>query len=504
MKQTIIATMVLIRRIRRTAWSAPLIGAALIFTSPISAQESVAEKIELLDNAILRVQTQVDESQKELRELQQQLAALRQQAGLPVNNTPAASAPADATQLAAAVEEIREKQDVQEATLAAHEQAKVESASKYPVTLNGMILINGFVNTHAVDTASTPSVALSGYGATGATLRQSVIGIDARGPHLFGAHSHADLRADFDGADADASYSNSLGFLRLRTAHAELDWQRIRAFFSLDRPLISPDTPTSLTAVAEPALAWSGNLWAWNPQAGVSADLPLHRNAVLQMQTALIDVADPPNTYTSSTPTLVTLPSTSEQSRWPGVQARIALVNPCDDCQAHLGIGGYFAPHKTVGGTEFDSWAGTLDFQLPVFSHVELAGSAFRGQALGSLGGGAYKDFAYSLYEGIGSFRVLDDVGGWMQAKEKVNERLEFNEAFGIDNVPANQLLPFATADPNSYYNLARNRTFTWNAIYKPSAYLLYSIEYRRIASSPVNGPTQFSDVIGVAAGYKF
>jgi len=40
--------------------------------------------------------------------------------------------------------------------------------------------------------------------------------------------------------------------------------------------------------------------------------------------------------------------------------------------------------------------------------------------------------------------------------------------------------------------------------IYRPSAYLLYSIEYRRIESSFVNSPTASSDVIGVAAGYRF
>ena len=393
---------------------------------------------------------------------------------------------------------------MQDAALAAHEQAKVESASKYPVTLNGMILINGFVNTHAVDSVASPTVALTGPGATGATLRQSIVGIDARGPHLFGARSHADLRADFDGAGANASYANGLGFLRLRTAHAELDWQHAKAFFSLDKPLINPETPASLTAVAEPALAWSGNLWTWNPQAGVSKDLALYHDAVFQMQAALIDVADPPDAYTNASPSLVTPPSTSEQSRWPGLQARIAILHPEADNQARFGLGGYFAPHKTAEGNNFDSWAGTTDFHLPVASHFELAGSGYRGQALGGLGGGAYKDYAYSLYQGISYFRVLDDMGGWMQAKENVNERLEFNEAFGIDTVPAHQLLPYATTDPNSYYNLARNRIFTWNVIYKPSAYLLYSIEYRRIASSPVNWPTQFSDVIGVAAGYKF
>ena len=69
---------------------------------------------------------------------------------------------------------------------------------------------------------------------------------------------------------------------------------------------------------------------------------------------------------------------------------------------------------------------------------------------------------------------------------------------------PAGQLRPFAAPSYTVYQNLARNRTFTGNVIYRPSAYLLFSLEYRRIESSLVNAPTNASDVIGVAAGYKF
>jgi hypothetical protein len=145
-----------------------------------------------------------------------------------------------------------------------------------------------------------------------------------------------------------------------------------------------------------------------------------------------------------------------------------------------------------------------MDFHLPIFAHLDLTGSAYRGQALGGLGGGTYKDYVYRIYLSEGYFRTLDDMGGWLQAKQRVNERLEFNEAIGIDNVPGYQLRPFAIPSLNNYYNLARNRTFTTNVIYRPSAYLLYSIEYRRIESSFVNSPTAWSDVIGIAAGYRF
>jgi hypothetical protein len=101
-------------------------------------------------------------------------------------------------------------------------------------------------------------------------------------------------------------------------------------------------------------------------------------------------------------------------------------------------------------------------------------------------------------------FRTLDDVGGWLQWKQRLSQRLEFNEAIGADNVPAGELSPYAGATTATYQNTARNRTATGNVIFSPSSYLLFSLEYRRIESSPVNGPTAASDVIGVAAGYKF
>jgi hypothetical protein len=59
-------------------------------------------------------------------------------------------------------------------------------------------------------------------------------------------------------------------------------------------------------------------------------------------------------------------------------------------------------------------------------------------------------------------------------------------------------------AGTSAYQNLARNRSYTGNAIYSPSAYLLFSLEYRRLESAPVNGPTAGSNIIGLGAGYKF
>jgi len=88
--------------------------------------------------------------------------------------------------------------------------------------------------------------------------------------------------------------------------------------------------------------------------------------------------------------------------------------------------------------------------------------------------------------------------------KARAGERVEFNAAYGIDNAFAGELRPYLTIQSGNYMNLARNSTVFTNVIYSPSAYTLFSLEYRRIDSSPAVGQHSVADVVGVAAGYRF
>ncbi|HLY42835.1 MAG TPA: hypothetical protein VKR52_16590 [Terracidiphilus sp.] len=468
----------------------------------------LASRLQQLTDAVNRTQSQLEQSQRQLEELRTELSTLQQQIAELHGSQEGSSS---AAQLSAAVDQIREQQQLEETQIATHEQAKVETESRYPLKLNGLVLMNGFVNRTQVDNPANPSIVLEGRGSTGATLRQTVLGFNARGPHVFGAESRADASVDFDGAALSTNTSSAYagGLLRLRTIHGELAWNRTQAFFALDHPIIAPNTPSSLTAIAVPALAWSGNLWTWNPQVGLTQDLPV-ASARFRMQAALIDVMNPPPIYGgsgSSTATAVVSPSSAEASRWPGVESRLALLSGEETSGLQVGIGGLYAPHRSLGGTRFNTAAGTLDYRVPLPAHGEWSGSVYFGQALGGLGAGAFKDYVFianPLSPTGYSFRTLDDLGGWTQFKERPNERLEFNVAFGTDQVPASQLRPYAGAATAYYLNLARNRTYTGNVIYSPSTYLMFSLEYRHLQSSPVNDYTATGDVIGIATGYRF
>jgi hypothetical protein len=142
---------------------------------------------------------------------------------------------------------------------------------------------------------------------------------------------------------------------------------------------------------------------------------------------------------------------------------------------------------------------------LPLSRYFELTANAYRGQALAGLGAGGYVNYYY-FYEGSSkNVHALDDVGGWAQLKAKAGQHVEMNAGYGTDNPFAKEIQVAVPTPYGSYYpGLARNHSFYSNVILSPSAYLLFSLEYRRLWTNFSTGPTRFSDVIGIGAGYRF
>lgn len=470
------------------------------------ATETMQSKVDRLAAIVAQVESELESSQRQIQQLRQQIADL--QADLSTPGMASIPKPTEqqgedtVAQLSAAVGALREQQDMQQAEIAVHEQTKVESESRFPVKLTGLVLMNFFSNSAGVDVVQSPTVAANGGGTTGLSLRQSVFGLDARGPHLFGGTSAADVRVDFFGGLSEGSYTNTDEIARLRTAHAELSWESARAFFAIDRPILNPNAPTSFTAVAQPALSWSGNLWNWVPQLGVEYALLQSRGSRFTIQGALADIPDPVTPGATSATSSVG--SLAEQSRLLASEARIGYLRGDRTTGLQLGAGGYFSPHSVGNDFHFDAWAATVDYRVPLMAKLEASGSLYRGSALGGLGGGGFKDYLYKPEGTYYSTRPLDDVGGWTQLKARAGQRLEFNAAYGIDNAFAGEIRGYMNAGASAYQNLARNSTVFGNVIFSPTAYTLFSVEYRRIDSSPAVGLHSIADVYGVATGYRF
>ena len=175
--------------------------------------ETMQSRVQRLASIVAQVESELESSQRQIRQLRQQIAEMQADMAAPG----ASSVPKPLEQegedtvakLAAAVGALREQEDLQQSEIAIHEQTKVESESKFPVKLTGLILMSSFASSAGVDAIQSPTVATNGVGMTGLSLRQSVFGLDARGPHLFGGSSAAEVRVDFFGGLGEGGYTNT-------------------------------------------------------------------------------------------------------------------------------------------------------------------------------------------------------------------------------------------------------------------------------------------------------
>jgi hypothetical protein len=369
-------------------------------------------------------------------------------------------------------------------------------------------LFNSFINRGSVDNTDLPEVALSnqgnatGNGSAGASFRQTILGLEGYGPRIAGARTSATIDLDFFGGVAYTSYGTSAGIVRLRTASINLEWANNSVQAGMVAPLISPLSPSSYATVAVPALAGAGNLWTWSPQLRYMHQIPMQSGRRLQLELGLWD--PPAASYTTDS---VRSPSPGEASKQPGYESRVSYGTFAGEHPLQIGLGGYYSRQSYFGNRSVDSWAVTTDWRIPFGSRIEVSGEGYRGRALGSLGGGAYKDvlFAPDAITHLNVYRGLNAVGGWTQFKTRFNQSLEANISFGLDNGFARDfhsvILP-STSTPTQLR--ARNTMAFGNLIFRPKTYLILSPEYRRIWTWPISGSVSTADILTLSAGYQF
>jgi regulator of replication initiation timing len=486
-----------------------------------SDNERIANIEQRLNNvtaALTQTQQALEQSLLEVQRLRAELDTLQPRASsVPAIPAPAAS-PNPASEPAAAsssssddLKALHDQQDTLQAEIKQHEQIKVETASKYPVRVTGLVLFNAFSNAGAVDNAELPTLAFprfpgSSHGSAGATMRQTLLGLDATGPQLLNASSSAEISVDFFGGLSSNiyGYSSPTGLLRLRQANASLDWEKTTAQVGVAEALISPLSPTSYATLAVPALSASGNLWAWSPQIRVEQRIPFSDQHRLALEAGLIYPES--SAYTSTQ-----LVSPVEASRRPGYEGRISWrADGNSTGTPHpfvLGVGAYSGSQYYNSTTSIHSWAVTADWQIPLFKRFEITGEAYRGRALGGFGGGSYKDVLTGVdtITGITRTTGVDAVGGWSQMKLRIRPTMEANAAFGIDDALASNfdgLILSSSTNPLEDY--ARNSSVIGNLIFRPKTYLILSPEYRHIRSWSYSGPANVANIFTITAGYQF
>ena len=483
--------------------SLKIVGALVCALASYALAQDAASSPDVaqLSQQLQETRAELNDSKRKIEELRQSLEELRRQvqAGHPepapqnVAEPTAAVADQDVGFLAAKIGELH--------------QDKVESASKYPVKLTGLILFNSYWNKGILDIQDLPSMALPSFpGAptpsVGATLRQTTLGINAAGPKLFGARTSGEAEIDFAGGSPTTPYGVTAGLLRLRTAKVSLDWTNTSLSFGQDSLFFSPLSPTSYATVLEPAMSWSGNLWVWTPAVEVTHHINLGDASSLVVQGGVLDP------LTEEVPVFQGRdPTAGEATRAPAIAGRIAFDHSKDEkFPFTIGFGGYRANQQYQTFPTITSWTLNSDIKAGFGKYLELSGEWYTGQAVGGLGGGIWASVVYPEPVGPHSaIHPLRSTGGWAQLKFIPATRVEINGAFGQDENYGKNLrfFPFAF-DANGFPAMQKNRTDLVNFIYKPSSVLLFAVEYRHLFTLPAGFAGAKGDQVNLAAGVHF
>lgn len=496
------------------------LAAALAGMAAIAAAQSDAPRTQ---NPVEVVQSQVDELRRAIDELRGQLAESRREtqslreelraAGLkPASPSESAahsvelgdSVP-DAENLAGRVSALAEDQQLTAAKVDEQYQTKVASGSRYRLQLSGLVLLNVFNNRGAVDNLDVPGIAqnrtpFDSAGAFGASLRQTQLTLAVSGPELAGAKTSGEVTADFFGGFPATPEGVTAGLMRLRTARVALDWKDTTLAGAQESPFFSPNSPTSLVSIAYPALGGAGNIWTWTPQIYVDHRIRLAGDSSLVLEGGVLDPLT--GEVTSEYNRLATA---GERSRNPAWAMRVGWQRTANQRTASFGTGGYFSRQDWGFGRSIDAWVATVDWDLPLGPWFSVSGEVYRGQAIAGLGGGESPGVFFSGEPAAATTLVTPaaSAGGWSQLKFRPTERLEFNGAFGEDQVFHSGLFRFPftaqTATP-----VRRNSSGFANIIYRPRTNLLFSLEYRRLWTVRPGASEAQASQLGAAAGVLF
>jgi len=448
-------------------------------------------------DSVQELQTQIQELRQESLEMRQQIEALRQELNAlrnPQNENTQAPAP-----------NLQEEQQLLNAKIEDQAQTKVESGSKYRVRLSGIALMNTFSARGAVDNLDLPLVAVArrsgdSNGAFGATVRQSRVNLEVFGPEWKGMKTSGDISFDFYGGFPNTSDAFSSPLPRLRIATLKLESDRTSIVAGQDVPFFSPRSPTSLASSAYPALADSGNIWTWTPQIQVERRFGLSENDRFSVQGGVLEP------FTGEVPAQYNRISTAgERSGLPAFATRLGWGRTNGDREAGAGIGAYYSRQNWGFNRTVDSWVATADWDFPLQKWISLSGEFYRGRSIGGLGGGPTGSVVFLGQPTVPTSNVipLNNIGGWSQLKYKPLERLEFNLAYGEDQPFRPNVRGFLSTE-GAYGPPMRNASGFANVIYAARSNLLFSLEYRRLWTTPFYYPRNTAGYISLSSGIAF
>jgi hypothetical protein len=280
-----------------------------------------------------------------------------------------------------------------------------------------------------------------------------------------------------------------------------LDWANTSLVAGQDRLFFAPLAPTSLATLAQPALSYAGNLWAWTPQVRIEHRILFSDTSNVELQAGILDslTGDMPEEGDYR------YPSWGEESGQPAYAARISWNHRTFGQNLTVGLGGYYGRQDWGFNRTVDGWAGTTDVTLPLGTLFEFTGAFYRGRAVAGLGGGIGQGILLngSFIAPATTFKGLDSMGGWTQLKFKPKPKLEINAAVGLDNPFASEMRQYQLYSVYSE-SYTRNLSPLVNFIYQVRSDILFSMEYRRMQTSVLDSGSNSANHINLSLGYIF
>ncbi len=353
----------------------------------------------------------LDHLEGENRAMADEIRALRAELGKARGETPAPTVEAPTATVSPAVP-LDERVDIQGQRIEEQAQTKLESSQKFPIKLTGMMLVNAFMNSHQNGGFDYPTAALgSGNNRGGATVRQTMLGLQYYGPRTFlGGRVHGELFMDFYQGAAPLTE-----WIRLRTGTIQVDWASRNLKVGVDKPIFNPRDPDSLAQVGVSPLTGTGNLWIWMPQLRFQQNVNLTSSTGVRAQIGVVQTREV-SPY-GPAPTGVRVEGVR-----PGIQGRFEAFHNFDaERRAELSVG--FHTSKThAGGFSIPSNLVSMDWFFNPWKPVEFTGAFFSGSNVAHLGtGGISQGYYLSSYYGY----AVNSVGGWGQLTIHALPRLD-------------------------------------------------------------------------------
>lgn len=434
-----------------------------LFVPVCALAQTSADVKEILDRL-----TRLEE---ENRTLASEVHALREQltASSPAPPAEAGNPPAN------------ERLDVVEQRVNEQAQTKVEASQHLPIKLTGTFLFNAFLNGRYSDGQQYPTTAQTteGPSSSGASFRQTVLGLLFDGPTWAGAKIDGTLYFDFFGGT-----SSSLDHLvRMRIATLDFAWKNMTLTVGQDKPIISPREPNSLAQVGVSPLTGAGNLWLWQPQVRLEQRIAFGDSAGLKAQVGVYETAETSDTVPAEY-------ANSQSPARPGYEGRFDFWKDFGGGRRIEIAPGFHFSSSRVAGISVPSDIYSVDWLIAPLSKLQFSGMFFDGRNIAGLG---------SLRQGYSFFGdtivPIHAIGGWAQVSMPVTPRITFNVYSGEEADRASDLTAGA---------IGRNLVTAANLFYRFAPNVLGSFEASQTRTTYISIGNRLNNHYDLALAYLF